>query len=279
MARPPVALTIAGSDSGGGAGIQADLKTFEAFRVFGASALTAVTAQDTRGVHAVAVLDPDLVAAQVRAVRDDLGVQATKVGMLGDEPVVRRVASLLAEGRLGPVVLDPVMRSKHGDPLLAPGAEAALREALLPLVDVLTPNLPEAAALLGCRTEELVPLAARREAARALRHLGPRTVVVKGGHGEEEEAVDVWSGRDGEGTLRAPRWTTPHTHGTGCTFSAAIAAGLAHGWPLGEALQRAKAYVTWAIRHAPGLGHGHGPLGHRLSDDAWEALRRGEPIA
>jgi len=266
-AGPARALTIAGSDSGGGAGIQADLKTFCAFGVYGMSALTAVTAQNTLGVSAVLALAPDLVRRQIDAVRDDIGVDATKTGMLATAAVVGEVARALARGGLGPVVVDPVMVSKHGDPLLEASAREALRTDLLPLADVLTPNLPEAAALLGCDLEDLRDAPARRQAAAALAALGPRHIVLKGGHirdtGEEdEEAVDLWyDGRDLV-ELRSPRVRTRHTHGTGCTFSAALAAGLARGWPVGRAVREAKAFTAWAIAHAPGLGSGSGPVNH-----------------
>lgn len=269
----PRALTIAGSDSGGGAGVQADLKTFTAFRVFGMSALTAVTAQNTLGVRSWEAVPATLVRAQIEAVREDLGVDATKVGMLGAADAVRAVADALRGGGLGPVVLDPVMVSKGGDVLLRPDAVRALREELLPLADVLTPNLSEAAALLGCDARELSDPPARRQAARALAALGPRCVVVKGGHAAGGEALDVWWGPEGSGELSGPRYETRHTHGTGCTFSAAVAAGLAHGWPLSRALRVAKAFVAWAIAHAPGLGRGHGPLQHLLPDAEWERIQ------
>ena len=273
---PPVALTIAGSDSGGGAGIQADLKTFTAFRVYGASALTAVTAQNTLGVTDALALPAALVLAQIAAVRSDFDVAATKIGMLADVALVTAVAQAVRAAGLGAVVLDPVMVSKSGHPLLSPDAVTALRTLLLPLVDVLTPNLPEAAALLGCEERALVAPAARRDAARALAALGPRCVVVKGGHGALDSdgfARDVWYDGDRFGELVSPRIETPHTHGTGCTFSSAVAAGLARGWALTAALAAAKAYVATAIAAAPGLGHGHGPIQHLLPDAGWEALR------
>ncbi len=262
------ALTVAGSDSGGGAGIQADLKTFCAFGVYGMSAVTAVTAQNTLGVSAVHVCPPELVTAQIDAVREDLGCDAAKTGMLATAEVVAAVAAALSRGGLGPLVVDPVMLSKHGHPLLAPQAAEVLRRELLPLAEVLTPNLPEAAALLGCDLRELAGLQARRQAAAALRALGPRHVVLKGGHlpetgaDAETEAVDVWFDGAVAHELRAPRVHTPHTHGTGCTFSAAIAAGLARGWEVGRAIAEAKGFISWAIAHAPGLGQGSGPVQH-----------------
>jgi hydroxymethylpyrimidine/phosphomethylpyrimidine kinase len=260
----PRALTIAGSDSGGGAGIQADLKTFCAFGVYGMSALTAVTAQNTLGVSGVAVLTPDMVTAQIRAVVEDIGVDATKTGMLANAAIVRAVAEAVRRGGLGPLVVDPVMVSKHGDLLLEEEARAALRDELLPLATVVTPNVPEAAALLGCRPEELEGLEARRQAAAELLRLGPRHVVLKGGHGSADpaEAVDIWYDGLSYTELRAPRLRSRHTHGTGCTFSAAVTAGLARGLDVGAALREAKSFVTWALEHAPGLGRGHGPLNH-----------------
>jgi hydroxymethylpyrimidine/phosphomethylpyrimidine kinase len=262
------ALTIAGSDSGGGAGIQADLKTFAAFGVFGMSAVTAVTAQNTMGVSGVAVLAPDLVAAQIDAVRQDIGVDAVKTGMLANAAIIATVAAAVRRGGLGPLVVDPVMLSKHGEQLLASEASAALRDELLPLADVLTPNLPEAARLLGCAVSDLRGDSARRQAAESLRAMGPHHVVLKGGHASDAdgdvpaESVDLWFDGAVHRELRARRVATVHTHGTGCTFSAAIAAGLARGLAVADALAAAKEFVTWAIAHAPGLGRGRGPLSH-----------------
>ncbi len=260
------ALTIAGSDSGGGAGIQADLKTFAALGVYGMSAVTAITAQNTLGVAAAQALDPSLVRAQIQAVREDLGVDATKVGMLANEGIVRAVAAAIADGGLGPVVVDPVMLSKSGHPLLEAEAARALREDLVPLAFVLTPNLPEAAALLGCAMEDLHSPQERRAAAASLQRLGARHVVLKGGHAPRDEepdlALDVWYDGEDWRELRSSWVRTRHTHGTGCTFSAAITAGLARGLPLERALDDAKRYVSWAIAHAPGLGRGSGPLQH-----------------
>jgi hydroxymethylpyrimidine/phosphomethylpyrimidine kinase len=260
------ALTIAGSDSGGGAGIQADLKTFVAFGVHGMCAVTAVTAQNTEEVRAAAAMLPDLVVAQIEAVRDDIGVDAVKSGMLADASIVRAVGATLRRGDLGPFVLDPVMRSKSGAPLLEPAACAALREELLPLATVLTPNLPEAAALLGCDERELSGMDALRQAAAALHRLGPRHVLLKGGHvapgAGAPDAVDLWFDGQTWRELSAPRVATRNTHGTGCTLSAALCACLARGLPLASAMAAAKEFVTWAIAHAPGLGRGSGPLNH-----------------
>ncbi len=261
---PPVALTIAGSDSGGGAGVQADLKAFAALGVFGTSALTALTAQSTTGVSGVLPVPGEFVVAQVEAVLADLPVAAVKTGMLGTLEVVRAVAGL-AE-RLPQLVVDPVMVASSGDRLLAAEAERAYVELLLPVATVLTPNLLEAQALLGAA---IGTLEEQRAAARELGALGPRVVVVKGGHATADsagEAVDVvWDGTS-LWELRAPRLPTGNTHGTGCTFAAATAAGLARGLPVAEALARAKAYVGRALAGGATwrLGAGHGPLDHLL---------------
>ena len=252
------ALTIAGSDSGGGAGIQADLKTFAAFGVYGTSAITAITAQNTRGVTLVRAMDPGLVVAQIEAIASDFAIAATKIGMLATAAIIEAVADAVTRLSLNAVVLDPVMVAKGGDHLLEPSAVAALREKLIPLAAVLTPNVPEAEALTGLA---IASVADQREAAARLIGLGARIVVVKGGH-LSGRAVDVWHDGTRAIELDAERIDTPHTHGTGCTFSSAIAACLALGHAPEDAARRAKAYVTGAIRHAPGLGHGHGPLHH-----------------
>jgi hydroxymethylpyrimidine/phosphomethylpyrimidine kinase len=262
--NPPVALTIAGSDSGGGAGVQADLKTFAALGVFGTSAITALTAQNTVGVRGVHVAPAAFVVAQVEAVLDDLPVAAVKTGMLATTEIVAAVAELAAAGRLPNLVVDPVMVASSGDRLLEPAAERLYVTALLPHAYVLTPNLREAEVLLG---DSITTLAEQREAARALVALGPRTVVVKGGHAvadTPDESVDVVC--DGASTyeLRAPRTATANNHGTGCTFAAAVTAGLARADELTAALMAAKAYVSRAIVGGASwrLGAGHGPLAH-----------------
>jgi hydroxymethylpyrimidine/phosphomethylpyrimidine kinase len=253
-----VALTIAGSDSGGGAGIQADLRTFAAHGVHGTSAITAVTAQNSVAVLDWVALDPRMVVAQIEAVASDMPVAAAKTGMLATAAIVSAVAETAARLRLPLLVVDPVMVAKSGDRLLDRDAEAAYRERLLPLAVVLTPNLPEAEALLG---HPVRTLSAMREAARALRALGPRAVVVKGGH-LEGDAVDVfWDGERME-DLPAPRIATQNTHGTGCTYSAAIAARLALGDSLLDAVRGAKGYLTEAIRRSYSVGRGHGPVDH-----------------
>ena len=252
------ALTIAGSDSGGGAGIQADLKTFSAFGVYGMSVLTAITAQNTLGVQAAYELPLDLIEAQLRSVASDIGVDALKTGMLSSAPVVELVCDLLEELRLPNLVVDPVMVAKGGHPLLSQDAQRVVRERLLPLATVVTPNLHEAAALTGRRVASLEEM---RAAAREMRSTGGRWVVVKGGH-LEGDAVDVLFDGAEMLELRAPRCPTGNTHGTGCTFSAAIAAGLAKGLGPREAVHRAKAYVTRAIESSWTLGSGHGPTNH-----------------
>lgn len=255
------ALTIAGSDSGGGAGIQADLKTFSALGVYGASVLTAVTAQNTRAVTAVEMLPPAMIRAQMAAVFDDLAIDAVKIGMLGDPSTIAAVAEGL-DGCAAPVVLDPVMVAKSGDALLAEDAIAALRAEMLPRADLLTPNLPEAARLLGI--EEARDEAQMRTQGRALLQLGPRAVLMKGGHGAGETCTDLLITPETTLRLQAPRQATKNTHGTGCTLSAAIAAGLARSLPLTEAVSAAHAYLQASIQAADGLriGHGHGPVHH-----------------
>ncbi len=258
----PKALTIAGSDSGGGAGIQADLKTFTAFRVFGMSVLTAVTAQNSVGVQGVENLPPEFVARQLDSVLGDFGTDAAKCGMLSTSPIIRAVAAKLREYRVEKLVVDPVMIAKSGDPLLQPDARAALIAEILPLALVVTPNLHEASALAGIPVRDRETM---EEAARRIHRLGPRYVLVKGGH-LKGEAVDVlWDGR-GFATVSAPRIDTLHTHGTGCTYSAAIAAGLARGLPLLDAVRGAKAYVTKAIREGFAPGRGVGTLRHFLEE-------------
>lgn len=251
----PVALTIAGSDSGGGAGIQADLKTFEAHGIFGTSVLTVITAQNTRGVRAVQVLPPELVTAQLEAVLEDFPVAAVKTGALGDAAVVRAVADVL-RGRDLPLVVDPVLLAKSGDPLLAPEAVRVLLEDLLPLATLVTPNLPEARVLFGSPDSSAWPL------------------LLKGGHAEGETVTDELRTPEAQLRLTAPRQHTRHTHGTGCTLSAAITAHLARGLALVDAVREAHAYVQAALRAAPGLGTGHGPLGHALGRLAWDSAAR-----
>ncbi len=251
------ALTIAGSDSGGGAGIQADLKTFAALEVYGLSALTAITAQNTQGVRAVQELPPELVEAQIDAVLEDIGADAAKTGMLSSAPIIEATARCIQRWRLR-LVVDPVMVAKSGDVLLQPEAMQTLSTVLLPLAEVITPNLFEAEMLTGQRIETLDDM---RAAAQALHALGSRHVVVKGGH-RASDPIDVYFDGKHFTELRAERIPTQHTHGTDCTFSAALTAFIARGLPVAEAVMQAKHYITEAIRHAPGLGHGQGPVGH-----------------
>jgi hydroxymethylpyrimidine/phosphomethylpyrimidine kinase len=250
-----VALTVAGSDSSGGAGIQADLKTFAAHGVFGASAITALTAQNTLGVAAVHAVPPAFVAAQIDAVADDLSIAAVKTGMLLDAGIVAAVAKTLRRRALPNLVVDPVMVSKSGARLLQDDAVKALVEHLLPLATLVTPNLPEAAVLTGGEED-------RREAARCIAGLGARAVLIKGGHATGPEAIDLFYEDGHFETLASPRRETRHTHGTGCTLSAAITARLALGDRLFEAVKSAKAYLDRALAKAPGLGRGAGPLNH-----------------
>jgi hydroxymethylpyrimidine/phosphomethylpyrimidine kinase len=256
------ALTIAGSDSGGGAGIQADLKTFSAFGVFGMSAITAVTAQNSVGVTGVFNLPPEFVARQLDAVLGDFGADAVKIGMLSTAEIAAAVAERLRAHRARPVVLDPVMIAKSGDALLQPDARAALVREVLPLAEVVTPNLHEAAALAGMPVDSEADMEA---AARRIHALGPRAVLVKGGHLKDTATDILW---DGATLIRfpAPRLDSTSTHGTGCTLSAAIAAGLARGDVLAAAVRRAKAYVTAAIREGFQAGRGVGVLRHFVKD-------------
>lgn len=253
------ALTIAGSDSGGGAGIQADLKTFAAHGVFGTSAITAVTAQNTLGVVRWQALPADLVTAQIEAVAGDLGADAVKIGMLANAAIVEAVVAAIRALDLPHVVVDPVMIAKGGDRLIDDEAVGALRSELLAITHVVTPNIPEAEVLAGVRVRTIDDM--RTAAARILR-LGPRVVLVKGGHLDGDESVDVACTASDAFELRRPRRQTRHTHGTGCTLSSAIAANLARGLSDRDALEAAREYLDGAIRHAPGLGKGHGPLNH-----------------
>jgi hydroxymethylpyrimidine/phosphomethylpyrimidine kinase len=255
----PVVLTIAGSDSGAGAGIQADLKTFAALGVYGVSVVTAITAQNTVGVRAVQEIDPDVIASQLDAVAEDFSIAALKTGMLSSAAIIETVVAGLERHALRPLVVDPVMIAKSGDRLLREDAVETLRRALLPLADVVTPNIPEAEVLAGItiRTH-----ADRVAAGRAIITLGAHAVVIKGGHSDDDPIVDLLVDDDGVHEFRAARIVTRSTHGTGCTFSSAIAAGLGRGEDLATAVGEARAYLSSALAQAPGLGHGHGPLNH-----------------
>lgn len=252
-------LTIAGSDSGAGAGIQADLKTFAAHGVYGTSAIAAVTAQNTVGVTATLPLPTDLVTAQIEAVVTDIGVNAAKTGMLATSAIVEAVAAAIDAFEIPLVVVDPVMVAKGGERLLEPEAEATMRAELLRRAYVVTPNAAEAEVLANMR---VASLADQREAARRIHGLGPSAVVVKGGHLTGAEAVDVLFDGHEFTELRSPRIETRHTHGTGCTFASAIAANLALGHALPEAVRRAKTYVAGAMRNGVAVGRGHAPLDH-----------------
>lgn len=264
----PIALTIAGSDSSGGAGIQADLKTFSALGVYGASVITALTAQNTRGVRAIHLVSGDFIASQLDAVLDDLDVKAIKIGMVGGTDAARAIADRL-DGLKGiPIVLDPVMIATSGDPLLEAGAEVIVRERLVPLADLITPNLEEAARLLGDASAAADEDEMADQAKRLLA-LGCKAVLLKGGHGRGAEAVDIlWDG-EMQTRLSSPRVVTSNTHGTGCTLASAIAAELAKGLPLEEACTTAKAYLSGALLSANALdvGHGAGPVHH--FHDVW----------
>jgi hydroxymethylpyrimidine/phosphomethylpyrimidine kinase len=259
MTSTRTALTIAGSDSGGGAGIQADLKTFAALDVYGVSAIAAITAQNTMGVLAAEPLTADLVTAQIEAVAGDIAIHATKTGMLATAAIVEAVAATIDELELPLVVVDPVMIAKSGDRLLDVDAVRTLRTELLPRALIVTPNIPEAEALSGVTISTLADI---RDAAKRIHGMGPSAVVIKGGHGEGPEIIDLFFDGDRTIEFRVRRVHTQNTHGTGCTFASAIAAYLARGFELADAVEQAQKYVGGAIRHALAIGHGHGPLDH-----------------
>ena len=267
-------LVIAGSDSGGGAGIQADIKTVTALGGYAMTAITALTAQDTRGVSAIHDVPPDFVAAQARVVLADIGADCVKIGMLHTPEVIEIVAAVVAAEASGiPVVLDPVMVAKGGAPLLRADAVERLRETLLPRATVLTPNIPEAETLAGRSIRDRGDMEA---AGRALLAQGPDAVLVKGGHLSGDVVYDALVSADGTRIFESPRIDTSNTHGTGCTLASAIATGIAQGLALADSVARARAYVIEAIRSAPGLGHGHGPLNHGLTVRPFRAARSGE---
>jgi hydroxymethylpyrimidine/phosphomethylpyrimidine kinase len=258
-------LVIAGSDSGGGAGIQADIKTITALGGFATTAITALTAQNTLGVHGVMAVPPDFIRQQIAVVMQDIGADTIKIGMLGDTATIDIVCdSLAAYAPTVPVVLDPVMVAKGGHALLVSDAVDSLRRKLLPLATVVTPNLPEAEALTG---QSIVTEADMRVAVSALLALGVPNVMLKGGHLESSTVTDILAGRDGIEAFSAPRIDSRHTHGTGCTLASAIAIGLAQRMTLRDAVIRARAYVRAAMLSAPALGSGHGPLDHTVTVD------------
>ncbi|MCL2781074.1 MAG: bifunctional hydroxymethylpyrimidine kinase/phosphomethylpyrimidine kinase [Actinomycetia bacterium] len=265
------ALTIAGSDSGGGAGIQADLKTFLACRVHGMSAITAVTAQNSLGVRAIHELPPAAVVAQIEAVTGDIGVDAAKTGMLASAPIIEAVAEAVRRLAIGPLVVDPVCASQHGDPLLRPDALAALRELILPLATLVTPNLGEARLLTGIELRGREQMA---DAARALHELGPRWVLVKGGHlPDGDDAVDLLYDGTAFTELAAPRRPTAHTHGSGDTLASAICAALARGLDVPAATAEGKRYISAAVDGSFPLGAGLGPVGHFWRIRHWPESR------
>ena len=255
----PRALTIAGSDSGGGAGIQADLKTFTALGVYGMSAVTSITVQNTVGVTGVHDVPPEFVAEQIDSVCSDIGVDAAKTGMLSNAAIIEAVALAIVRNDIEKLVVDPVMVAKSGDSLLQPDARAALKEGILPIAYMVTPNVPEAEVLTETTISNESEL---RSAAEALFECGPRYVLIKGGHLEGDDATDYLFDGERFESFTAPRIRTANTHGTGCTFSAAIAAHLAQQQETLEAVANAKRYVTRAIEHSFDLGQGHGPLNH-----------------
>jgi hydroxymethylpyrimidine/phosphomethylpyrimidine kinase len=262
MMTIPIALTIAGSDSSGGAGIQADLKSFAACGVYGASVITALTAQNTKGVNAIHQVPADFVTAQIDAVFSDLDVKAVKIGMVADRAVIEAIVAGLERWSPRHVVLDPVMVATSGDRLLVPEAVDALRTQLIPRARIITPNLPEAAALLNASlaTDE----AEVEDQGRRLLALGCGAVLIKGGHGQGAESIDYLVTANGVAAFAAPRIATKNTHGTGCSLSSAVAAGLAKGEDLETAVRGAKTFITNAIAAADRLdvGHGHGPVHH-----------------
>ena len=266
----PIALTIAGSDSSGGAGIQADLKTFAACGVYGASVIAALTAQNTQGVTAIHQVPPEFITAQIDAVFSDLDVRAVKIGMVSQRAAIEAIAAGLERWSGGQVVVDPVMVATSGDRLLAADAIDALRKLLIPRAALITPNLPEAAALLDAPVAQLERDIV--DQGERLLALGCAAVLIKGGHGEGAESTDYLIGKGGVITLAAPRIATRNTHGTGCTLSSAIAAGLAKGESLETSVRQAKAYITAAIAAADRLhvGRGHGPVHHFYAFDRAE---------
>lgn len=256
----PTALTIAGSDSGGGAGVQADLKTFTAFKVFGMSAITSVTAQNTTSVLGISDLPPEFVELQIDAVVRDIGVDAVKIGMLSTKDIVSAVAKKVAEHGLKNVVLDPVMLAKGGEALMESDAQHILIQELLPQVFILTPNGPEAEILSGMKISSLQDM---KDAAIKIKELGPENVLIKGGHLDPSfDAIDILYDSNEFFEFKSERINTKNTHGTGCTYSAAICAGLATGLSILESVGEAKNYINYAIKNSFDLGKGHGPLNH-----------------
>ena len=255
-------LVIAGSDSGGGAGIQADIKTLTALGAYAATAITALTAQDTLGVHEVLPVPAAFIARQINLVLDDIGADAIKTGMLGEAAAIEAIARALGDHPALPLVLDPVMLAKGGATLAGTAAVAAMKRSLIPMAALITPNVPEAEVLAGTRIPDLATM---QDVAVSLLTLGASAVLLKGGHLPGGTVVDVLATQEGVEAFSAPRINSKHTHGTGCTLASAIAAGLAQGMGLRGAVVRARAYVRAAIAAAPGFGAGHGPLDHSVT--------------
>ncbi|WP_448588291.1 bifunctional hydroxymethylpyrimidine kinase/phosphomethylpyrimidine kinase [Thermocrinis sp.] len=255
----PRVLTIAGSDSGGGAGIQADLKTFTALGVFGMTAITSITVQNTLGVFGVLDLPPEMVYEQIKVVVEDIGVDAVKTGMLSHEGIIKVVVKAIKDFKLEKVVVDPVMRAKSGDPLLKSSDERAMKELLVPLATIITPNIPEAETLTGMNIKTVEDM---ERACKVLHSLGAGSVLLKGGHGEGDKVVDVFYDGSSFEYLTYERIHTKNTHGTGCTLASAIASFLAKGFSLKESVFKARDYLQGAIKHSLSLGKGHGPLNH-----------------
>ncbi len=254
------ALTIAGSDSGGGAGIQADLKTFTAFSVFGTSAITALTAQNTVGVQGILEIEPDFVKKQIKSVLDDIGTDAVKTGMLASPDIVKAVADTLNEYSVDNVVVDPVMIAKSGDALLSAEACRTVIESLVPAATVVTPNIHEAEAMLDMKIENIDDM---KKAGSEIHSMGCKWVVIKGGHMEKDDkAIDVVFNGEEYFEFSSERFNTKNSHGTGCTFSSAIAAGLAKGYPVLKAIEQAKKFISMAIKESFSIGAGHGPTNH-----------------
>lgn len=257
---PTICLTIGGSDPSGGAGIQADLKTFEAWKTYGTSVLTLITAQNTQGVQRVELLGPDIIQAQLHSVLSDMTLHAVKIGALGAGSTIDAVADVLERATLPPLVLDPVMVSKHGGRLFDQEGESKLKTRMIPLAQLITPNLAEAAALSG----ESVDARSALDAAHSLSKAFDTAVLITGGRAEGHTVTDWFSDGNAPQTFTHPRVLGHHQHGAGCTLSAAIAAGLARGTPVAEAITHARNYVLRAMQQAPHIGHGEGPLQHRI---------------
>ncbi|EIJ70256.1 phosphomethylpyrimidine kinase [Pasteurella bettyae CCUG 2042] len=255
-------LTIAGSDSGGGAGIQADLKTFQMRNVFGTSVITSVTAQNTLGVYDIHLIPIDTIQSQLKAIAEDFDIRAVKIGMLGDVNRIECVAEGLRQYSFGKIVLDPVMIAKGGASLLPQSAVSALKNLMIPQADIITPNIPEAEALTGIKIHNETDI---KKAAEIIQNLGVETVIIKGGHLDDAKSAvckDWIFTSDEDFTLSSPRYQTVHTHGTGCTFSACITAEIAKGYTVPQAIHTAKLFITEAISHPLNIGHGHGPTNH-----------------